>query len=242
MQASSNWELVDQGGTTASYQCPRTSINKSSCADIHQLRISQINSLPNRQQNRNLLYIENGWHNKPNNACFIKRDLGSLVEKERNYFSQIPCQCSKQGGRLGVTKQQELLGLETVSSDLSKNQVSVCSSPDRSLSITSMPSARKRSFLETRPTHQGRGCNAIKLVSSFRTYPVPLPHFLLDSKSLTEDNTGPSSCNDTCSTNLSDTTLVPKASTIIDGQSNHHTSYAKSIAKWTKAGSSISGK
>ena len=141
-----------QGGTTASYQCPGTCSNKATFVDIHQVRINQISSLPNRQQNSNFLSIENGgggvgglgvvggsewevvgervvggrWeHNKLNNDNFIKRDLGSIVEKEHNYFSRILSQCSKQGGRLGVTKQQGLLGLETVSSNLSKNQVSV---------------------------------------------------------------------------------------------------------------------
>ena len=107
-----------QGRTTASYQCPGTSSNKTSFVGIHEVRINQINSLPNRQQNSNFLSIENGGYTKPNNDNFIKRDLGYFVEKEHNYFSRIPSQCSKQGGRLGVTKQQGLLGLETVSSNL----------------------------------------------------------------------------------------------------------------------------
>ena len=67
-------------------------------------------------------------------------------------------------------------------------------------------------------------------------------HFLLDSKSLTQESTKPSSYNDTCSANLADTALVPQTSTIIDNQSNHHISYAKSTAKCTKKGSCISGK
>ena len=67
-------------------------------------------------------------------------------------------------------------------------------------------------------------------------------HFLLDSKSLTQESTKPSSYNDSCSANLADTALVPQTSTIIDNQCNHHTSYAKSTAKCTKKGSSISGK
>ena len=113
-----SWWLVVQGRTTASYQCPGTSSNKTSFVGIHQVRINQINSLPNRQQNSNFLSIENGGYTKPNNDNFIKRDLGYFVEKEHNYFSRIPSQCSKQGGRLGVTKQQGLLGLETVSSNL----------------------------------------------------------------------------------------------------------------------------
>ena len=50
MQGSSNWGLVVQGGTTASYQCPRTSSNKTSFVDIQQVRINHINSLPNRQK------------------------------------------------------------------------------------------------------------------------------------------------------------------------------------------------
>ena len=150
-----SWRLVVQGRTTASYQCPGTSSNKTSFVGIHQVRINQINSLPNRHQNSNFLSIENGGHTKPNNDNFIKRDLGCFVEKEHSYFSRIPSQCSKQGCRLGVTKQQGLLGLETVSSNLSKNQVSIWSSPDRSVCITSMSLARKLSFLETRPTQQG---------------------------------------------------------------------------------------
>ena len=79
--------LVVQGGTTASYQCPGTSSNKTSFVDIQQVRINQINSLPNRHQNSNFLSIENGGHNKPNNDNFIKRDLRCFVEKEHNYFS-----------------------------------------------------------------------------------------------------------------------------------------------------------
>ena len=43
MQGSSNWGLVVQGGTIASYQCPRTFSNKTSFVDIHQVRINQIN-------------------------------------------------------------------------------------------------------------------------------------------------------------------------------------------------------
>ena len=66
--------------------------------------------------------------------------------------------------------------------------------------------------------------------------PIRLSPLLLDSKSLTQDSTGQRSYNDTCSTTLAGTTLVPQASTIIDSQSNHHTSHAKSTAKCTKGG------
>ena len=224
-------EGLDQGGTAASYQCPRTSSNKTNFVDIHQVRINQINILQNRQPNSNFLSMENGIHNKPNNDSFINRDLGSFVGKEHNYFSQIPSQCSKQGGRLGVTKQQGISRLETVSSNLSKKQVSAWSSPNRSVCITSMLSARKLYFLETRPIQQGGGCNAIYFLS-----------FLLDSKIIAQDSTGLSSYNDSCNTSLADATLVPQASTIINSQSNHHTTYAKSTVKFTKGDSSVSGK
>ena len=66
-----------------------------------------------------------------------------------------------------------------MSSDLSKDQVSVYSSPNRSACITSMSSVRKLSFLDTRPTQQEGGCNATKLVGSIRTYAVRLPPFSL---------------------------------------------------------------
>ena len=66
--------------------------------------------------------------------------------------------------------------------------------------------------------------------------------FLLGSKSLTQDSTGPSSYNDTCGTNMEDTTLVPQASTVTDNQSYHHTPHAKSTAKLLKRDSSNSGK
>ena len=56
-------------------------------------------------------------------------------------------------------KQQGLLGLETVSSDCSKNQLTVLLSSDRSVCITSMASARKLSFLEIRSRQQGDGGN-----------------------------------------------------------------------------------
>ena len=39
-----------QEKTTALYECPRTSSNKSSFVDIDQVRINQINSHPHRQQ------------------------------------------------------------------------------------------------------------------------------------------------------------------------------------------------
>ena len=85
----------------------------------------------------------------------IKKDLEIFFETEHNYFSPISFQYCKQGGRLELTKQEGLLGLETVSSNLLKNQVSVWSFPYRSVCITSMPSATKLSFLENRPTQQG---------------------------------------------------------------------------------------
>ena len=68
------------------------------------------------------------------------------------------------------------------------------------------------------------------------------PSFLLDSKSFTQDSTGPSSYNDTCSGSLADTILILQASTTINSQSNHLTSHIKSTAKCTKEGSSISDK
>ena len=90
-----------QGVTTASYQYPRTSRNKTSFVDTHQSRINQINYFSNRHHS-NFLSTENrgswvggggalgggGWHCKPNNDSFITRDLGSFVEKEHNHFSQ----------------------------------------------------------------------------------------------------------------------------------------------------------
>ena len=139
-------------------------------------------------------------------------------------------------------KQQELLGLKTVSSNLPKNQVAVWASPNRSVCITSIPSARKLFFLETRPTQQRGGCNATKLVSSIRAHPIWFPLFLPDSKNLTQNSTGTSSYNDTCGASLANTTLIPQGSTTINSQSNNHTSYAKSTAKCAKGGSSISGK
>ena len=66
--------------------------------------------------------------------------------------------------------------------------------------------------------------------------------FLLGSKSLTQDSTGPSSYNDSCAANMEDTTLVPQASTVTDNQSYHHTPHAKSTAKLPKGDSSNSGK
>ena len=91
--------------------------------------------------------------------------------------SRIPCQIPKQRGKQGVTKQQRLLGLGTMLSYLSKTQVSV-QSPDRSVCITSIPSAKKLSFLETRTKQQGSGYNATKLVS-FETCSLYLPAFSL---------------------------------------------------------------
>ena len=143
---------------------------------------------------------------------------------------------------MGVTNSRDSSEWKTVSSNLSKNQVSVWSSPDRSVCIMFMPSARKLSFLETRSTQQGGGCNATKLVSSIRTHPIRFPPIILDSKSLTQNSTGPSSDNDTYGASLANITLVPQASTIINSQSNHHTSHTKSTAKCIKGGSSISGK
>ena len=74
---SSNWGLVIQGGTTASYQCPRTYKNKTGFVDIPQVRINQVNPLLNKQHNSNFLSTENGGHSKPNNDSFINRDLKS---------------------------------------------------------------------------------------------------------------------------------------------------------------------
>ena len=143
---------------------------------------------------------------------------------------------------MGVTKQQGFLGLETVSSNFSKNQVLVWSSLDRSFCIRSIPSARKSSFLETRPTQQGGGCNATKPVSSIRINPICSLPFLFNSRSFTQYSTGPGSYNDTCKGSLAGTILIPQASTNINNQSNHHTSQTKPTAKYTKGGSFISGK
>ena len=116
----------------------------------------------------------NSGHSKPNNDSFIKRDVKSFVEKNITISDKyLPSALNKEAD-WESQKQQGLLGLETVSSDLSKSQVSVWSSPDRSVGIRTIPSA--------------------------------------------------SSYNDTCSSYLAETTLVPKAPTIIDSRSNDHTS------------------
>ena len=62
-------------------------------------------------------------------------------------------------------------GGATVSSDLSKNQVSVGSSPDRSVCITSMLSARKLTFW--RPDLHSKGVDAMQ-----QNWPVQLGHTL----------------------------------------------------------------
>ena len=95
-------------------------------------------------------------------------------------------------------------------------------------------SARKLSFLETRPTQLGDGCSGTKLVSSIRTHPICFPSFSLYSKSFTQDRAEPSPYNDTCSASLS---IIANNS-----QCSHHTSYGKSTTKCTKRDSSISDK
>ena len=52
--------------------------------------------------------------------------------------------------------------------------------------LVDLLASRKLFFLETRPTQQGGGCNATKVVSSGKTH-ISFPPFL-DSKSLTEDS------------------------------------------------------
>lgn len=68
IQGGSNWGIVVQGKTSASYQCLRTSSNKTSFVDIHQVRINQINSCPNREQNSNFVSIENGGSTANNHS------------------------------------------------------------------------------------------------------------------------------------------------------------------------------
>ena len=52
-----------------------------------------------------------------------QQTITAFVEKEHNYFSRIPSQYPKNESRLGVTKQQRLLRLKTVSSNLSENYI-----------------------------------------------------------------------------------------------------------------------
>ena len=105
-----------------------------------------------------------------------------------------------------------------------------------------MLSARTLFFIETRSTQQRGGCDATKLVSSTRAFPIRSPPFLLDSKSFTQNRTVASSRNDTCSASLANTTLVPEASTIIVSQSNNYILHATFTAKCRKGSSTISGK
>ena len=71
-----------QGGATASYQCPRASSNKTSFVDIHQVRIKQINSFPNRKQNINSLSIENGG--TPNQTMIaLSKEIWEFLLKKK---------------------------------------------------------------------------------------------------------------------------------------------------------------
>ena len=67
-----------------------------------------------------------------------------------------------------------------MSSDLSKNQVSVWSSPERSVCTTPMPSSRNLSFLETRPIQQGVNAMqqnwSVQLIHNLYAF---LPFFLI---------------------------------------------------------------
>ena len=81
MQRSLNWGLVIQGGATVSYQCPGTSSNKTSFVDIQEVRINQINSLPNRQQSSNFLSIENGDTTNQTMIALLKEIWKLLLKK-----------------------------------------------------------------------------------------------------------------------------------------------------------------
>ena len=81
MQRSLNWGFVVQGGTTASCQCPGTSSYKTSFVDFHQVRINQIDSLPNRQQNSNFPSTENGGTTNQTMIALSKEMWEVLLKK-----------------------------------------------------------------------------------------------------------------------------------------------------------------
>ena len=71
---------------------------------------------------------------------------------------------------MGVTTKQELLRLETVSSNLSKNQVSVWSSPDKSVSRLCH---ELKNYLSFRPNPHSKGVGAMQ-----QNWSVQLGHIL----------------------------------------------------------------
>ena len=114
IQGCSNWGIVVQGKTSASYQCLRTSSNKISLLTF--IKSGSIRSIHFQIENKTAI----SYLLKTGGA---QQTITAFVEKEHNYFSRIPSQCSKNESRLEVTKQQRLLRLKTVSSNLSKNYI-----------------------------------------------------------------------------------------------------------------------
>lgn len=211
----------------SSHQCVRANSSETSTPVISQIVQLEIDTFSDRQHNSSVLSLENGRDSQSSLEQSIQRNLVNIIKKEHNYNCRVSSQLPESDSGLGVSTSHGFLRLEALSSHFQADMFPFRPSNSRSLCLSTLPPARKLSFVETRSILQRSGCNATPVVTSTRTQPLCLPSICYDSKGLEQGLEGSSPYDDSNHTGVAISNLVSWVASTVDGKPANSTSSAQ---------------
>ena len=239
LQGDKNWRSVVTEGAGLSHQPFRSSSSKTSNFNIHKNVQGVILSPTSGQQSGIVIPSEDGGHNFMGNVQFGKRNMGVFTALGDHTYCRVSSQFTKCISRLGISKHQGQLRMETLPKCLQKGVSNIWSTSDRSLCKPSVTPSPEVLFLETRPIQSRDRCNATGLV---RTTSVCISPLLTPQQSTQENRARKSEGSNPGNTNMAKSIVVPKTSAVVNETPLAHTSKQKSSKKPIQSTTSFGSK
>lgn len=177
LHGSRDWGEMVIGGKETPYKYPRINCCKKCDSGLYQNEEPTIYSHSNRQHNGSCLSIENGGYKGPETSQSEQRNLELFNFTSDHNYSRIHSKQVECEGRLAVSSQQGLLGMEARPIDFQKYMSESRDTRDRSVCLETIKSDSKILCLETRSLQHSNRCHAAELGSEVS---ICLPPLLID--------------------------------------------------------------
>ena len=210
-----HWRSMVRKGTKYAHKCARTTSSEAGYSDIYKTKQNKVDTFSNRQHDCFELFTQDGRNQEQGFAGSKQRDMVLSVPTWDHNYCRIYPKSLECDSRLGVTECQGLLRLETLSNSLSTNLPEVGETRHRSVCLQIESPSSEVCSMETRPLQLEDRCYATELGSSVS---ICIPTLFSHKQGLKQNTRGQSTFNVTNNTNMAHTSVVPRASSNVSGE------------------------
>ena len=190
-------------GTKYAHKCARTTSSEAGYSDIYKTKQNKVDTFSNRQHDCFELFTQDGRNQEQGFAGSKQRDMVLSVPTWDHNYCRIYPKSLECDSRLGVTECQGLLRLETLSNSLSTNLPEVGETRHRPVCLQIESPSSEVCSMETRPLQlEDMICNRAGI-----SFDMHSPH-----------TRGQNTFNVTNNTNMAPTSVVPRASSNVSGE------------------------